>query len=148
MKKPITGALTFMFTAAAGLWAAQYSIDSFTIAGGGGTCSGGPYSLTATIGQIETGQSSGQNYSLASGFWNLITDVSVPGAPMLTIVKTDPGTALVSWPSPSAGWFLEQNNDLNTQNWTPVTTPPGDDGTTKSVAIHTSDNNLFFRLMK
>jgi hypothetical protein len=132
----------------ASLLAAQYTIDSFTITGGGGTSSGGPYSVTATIGQLEAGQSSGQNFSLVSGFWNLVTDIPVPGAPLLKISKTGPDTVVVSWPSASTDWFLQQNGDLSTINWTNVSTAPADEGTTKSVVISLVTGSLFFRLSK
>ena len=49
--------------------AQSYSLDSFTIAGGGGASSGGGYSMNGTIGQPDTGTMSGGNYSLTGGFW-------------------------------------------------------------------------------
>ena len=48
---------------------AQYAIDWFTIDGGGGTSTGGAYSVRGTIGQLDAGAMSGGNYSLAGGFW-------------------------------------------------------------------------------
>jgi len=49
--------------------AQQYSIDSFTIAGGSGTSTGGAFAVSGTIGQSEAGAMSGGNFSLAGGFW-------------------------------------------------------------------------------
>ena len=49
--------------------AADYSIDWYTIDGGGGTSTGGPYSLTGTIGQADTGVSSAGAYVHSAGFW-------------------------------------------------------------------------------
>jgi hypothetical protein len=50
--------------------AATYSIDWYTIDGGGGTSSsGGGYSLSGTIGQPDAGSMSGSGYSLVGGFW-------------------------------------------------------------------------------
>lgn len=50
-----------------------YSIDWYTIDGGGATFStgGGPngYSLGSTIGQADAGVMVGGTYSLAGGFW-------------------------------------------------------------------------------
>ena len=52
---------------------AQYSIDWSTIDGGGGTSTGGVYSVTGTIGQPDAGPAmAGGNYSLVGGFWSLI----------------------------------------------------------------------------
>jgi len=49
--------------------AAEYEIPWHTIDGGGGTSSGGPYTLTGTIGQADTGVSSGGEYVNSAGFW-------------------------------------------------------------------------------
>lgn len=48
---------------------AEYEISWYSIDGGGGTSTGGPYSLTGTIGQADTGVSSGGSYVLSAGFW-------------------------------------------------------------------------------
>jgi len=47
---------------------AEYEIPWYSIDGGGGTSTGGPYSLTGTIGQADTGVSSGGGYVLSAGF--------------------------------------------------------------------------------
>jgi hypothetical protein len=49
--------------------AQQYKIDWYTIDGGGGTSSGGPYVLTGTIGQPDADWCKGGNYELLGGFW-------------------------------------------------------------------------------
>ena len=46
----------------------QYAIDWYTIDGGGGTSTGGPYTLTGTIGQPDAAPSIGGNYELLGGF--------------------------------------------------------------------------------
>ena len=48
---------------------AQYHIDWYTIDGGGGTSSGGPYTLTGTIGQPDADWCVGGLYELLGGFW-------------------------------------------------------------------------------
>jgi hypothetical protein len=49
----------------------SYSIDWYTIDGGGATAStGGSYSLGGSIGQPEAGSLSGGSYSLKGGFWS------------------------------------------------------------------------------
>ena len=52
----------------------QYKLSWYTIDGGGGISSGGPYSLTGTIGQPDAAYSRGGNYELLGGFW--------PGGPL------------------------------------------------------------------
>lgn len=53
---------------------ADYSITWYTIDGGGGTSSGGLYTLTGTIGQPDAAYSAGSGYELLGGFW--------PGGPL------------------------------------------------------------------
>lgn len=48
---------------------ADYSISWYTIDGGGGTSSGGPYQLSGTIGQPDAGYHDGGSYELLGGFW-------------------------------------------------------------------------------
>jgi hypothetical protein len=56
---------------------AQYEISWYTIDSGGGRSSGGPYSLTGTIGQPDAAYSAGGNFELLGGFW--------PGGPLCFI---------------------------------------------------------------
>jgi len=59
-----------MFAAAAlAPGAGLYEISRYTIDGGGGTSSGGPYMVTGTIGQPDAGWSIGGKYELFGGFW-------------------------------------------------------------------------------
>jgi hypothetical protein len=48
---------------------AEYQISWYTIDGGGGRSTGGPYTLTGTIGQPDAAYSKGGNYELLGGFW-------------------------------------------------------------------------------
>jgi hypothetical protein len=57
--------------------AGPYRIDWYTIDGGGGTSSGGPYVLTGTIGQPDAGWSSSGPFELLGGFW--------PGEPIKAV---------------------------------------------------------------
>jgi T5SS/PEP-CTERM-associated repeat protein len=50
--------------------AQDYSIDWFTIGGGGGTSSGEGYSMSGTIGDSGAGNMSGSGYTLDGGFWS------------------------------------------------------------------------------
>jgi hypothetical protein len=127
-------------------FAQSYSIDWYKVSGGGGTSTGGVYSVSGTIGQPEAGSAlSGGNYSVTGGFWSHIAVVQTPGAPLLTITLTTTNTALVSWASPSTGWSLQQNNDLSTANW--VAGPsPVDNGVIKYVIVNPPSVNRFYRL--
>ncbi len=64
----IAGALLGVVSASA--LAPSYTLDWWTVDGGGATFNtGGSYSLGATIGQPDAGTSSGGSYTLAGGFW-------------------------------------------------------------------------------
>src|SRR5580692_962925 len=92
--------------------AQNYSIDWYKVSGGGGTSTGGVYSVSGTIGQHDSGGPMiGGNYSLTGGFWALYA-VQSPGAPVLSIKLTTTNTAMVYWPSPSTGYNLQVNTDL------------------------------------
>jgi len=129
--------------------AQSYSIDWFTIDGGGGTSTGGVFALSGTIGQPDAGgPMSGGNFSLTGGFWSL-NAVQTPGAPLLSIVKTTTNTVAVFWPSPSTGYVLQQNtNSVASVNWSNVVTAPIDDGVTKTVIVNPPTGNRFYRLFK
>jgi hypothetical protein len=126
---------------------AQYSIDWFTIDGGGGTSTGGVYSVSGTIGQPDAGTMSGGNFSLTGGFWSFLSTVQTPGAPLLTISLTTSNTAMVSWPSSSAGFTLQQNtNSVSSPNWSNAPTTPTDNGTIKYIIVNPPVGNRFYRL--
>jgi hypothetical protein len=126
-------------------FAQQYSIDWYKIAGGGGTSTGSVYSVSGTIGQPDAGGAmSGGNFSVTGGFWSLIAVVQTAGAPWLTITHSG-NSVIISWPSPSTGFVLQQNSNLATTNWT-TSGVISDDGTNKSITITSLTGNLFFRL--
>jgi uncharacterized delta-60 repeat protein len=68
-------------------------------------------------------------------------------APSLTIQRTTTNTVVISWPSPSTGFTLQQNtNGIATTNWNNVLTTPTDSGTTKTVIVNPPDGSRFYRL--
>ena len=71
-----------------------------------------------------------------------------PMAPGLTITLTPTNSVIVSWPSPSTGWTLQQCSELTTGSWSADVHTISDDGTNRSVAISPPTGNLFFRLAK
>jgi len=129
--------------------AQSYSIDWHTIDGGGGTSTGGVYSVSGTIGQPDAGAPmSGGKYSLTGGFWSLYA-VQTPGAPLLTIAFTETNAIAVSWPSPSLGFDLQVNtNGIGTVNWSNAPGLIQDDGTTKKVIVNPPNGNRYYRLFK
>ena len=130
--------------------AQSYSIDWYKVAGGGGTSTGGTYTVSGTIGQPDAGQTlTGGSYSLTGGFWGLLAVVQTPGAPTLSIQSTSTNTAAVSWPYPSTGWVLQQNtNSVSSINWSNVTTGITDSPTTRTLVVNPPTGNRFYRLYK
>ena len=126
--------------------AQSYSIDWYKVSGGGGTSTGGTYSVSGTIGQHDAGGPlTGGNYSLTGGFWALYA-VQTPGAPVLTIKLTITNTAQVSWPSPSTGYNLQVNTNLVTTNWVTPAESVTDNGTIKYIIVNPPTGNRFYRL--
>jgi hypothetical protein len=130
--------------------AQSYSIDWSTIDGGGGTSTGGVYSVSGTIGQPDAGKMSGGNYTIDGGFWGIIAAVQTPGAPLLSItLNSQLSTITLSWLLPSTGFTLQQNtNSVSSVNWSNVLTTPADDGTTKTIVVNPPTGNRFYRLFK
>ena len=126
--------------------AQSYSINWYKVSGGGGTSSNGQYSVSGAIGQHDAGgPMTGGNYSLTGGFWALFA-VQTPGAPLLSISRTPTNSVLISWPSPSTGFVLQQNANLTTTNWVTVPQTPVDNGTNVTVIINPPTGSWYFRL--
>ncbi|MBI3853140.1 MAG: hypothetical protein HY298_23055 [Verrucomicrobia bacterium] len=125
----------------------SYSIDWFTIDGGGGTSTGSVYSVSGTIGQPDAGPTmSGGNYSVDGGFWSILATVQTPGAPLLTITRSNATNVVLSWPWPSTGFVLQENPVIGTTNWTNVGTSPITNGPNLEVIISPPIGNRFYRL--
>jgi hypothetical protein len=128
-------------------FAQQYSIDWYKIAGGGGTSTGGTYSVSGTIGQPDAGgPMNGAPYSLTGGFWSLVSAVQTAGTPNLIIVSSGTGSVQVLWPNTGSYTLLQNGNLANAAGWTAssytITTANG----TNSITIAPPKGNLFFRL--
>ena len=131
------------------LAAQSFRVDWFTIDGGGGTSTGGVYSITGTIGQPDAGKMSGGNFTIDGGFWGVIAAVQTPDAPLLSIARTTTNTVALFWPSPSTGFTLQQNtNSISSANWSNVVTTPLDDGATRTIIVNPPIGNRYYRLMK
>ena len=126
--------------------AQSYSVDWSKISGGGGTSTGGVFSISGTIGQHDaSGAMNGGNFSLTGGYWSLIQVVQTLGLPNLTLTHTG-NSVTISWPTTSSTTLQQNANLANTSGWVTsgltVTTANG----TSSVTITTTMGNLFFRL--
>ena len=124
--------------------AQSYSIDWHTIDGGGGTSTGGVYSVSGTIGQPDAGGplTNGQ-YAVTGGFWALPTAVPVIGAPTLTIIPATPGNATISWTPNTPGFVLQQTLSLSPTNWVNSAS-----GSTNPIVVPATLPAKFYRLFK
>lgn len=139
--RSIAPSLVFL-TCAVMVHAQSYSIDWFTLDGGGGTSTGGVYSVSGTIGQLDAGTLSGGTFTLEGGFWLGVTQVNVPGGPTLVIESLD-AQVRISWASATAGFVLEESPAVSGGSWTTV---PG--GVQNPVVLPTGPAPRFFRLRK
>lgn len=129
--------------------AQSYSVDWFTIDGGGGLSTGGVYTVSGTIGQPDAGLMSGGNFTLQGGFWGVVSLIQTPGAPLLSITLTNRNVT-ISWPTPADGFLLEQTNRLTGLPglWPGVSSGYATNSTNISVTVPASPGNQYFRLRK
>jgi hypothetical protein len=118
-----TFALVCLLTSALCLQARgqSYSMNWFTIDGGGGASTGGVYAVSGTLGQPDAGGPiSGGNYSLTGGFWSLSAAVQTLDAPWLWVARTSSNTVCVWWPVSNSSWQLQSTTALTgpTTVWT------------------------------
>jgi hypothetical protein len=124
----------------------SYTIDWYKIAGGGGSSTGGTFSVTGTIGQPDaSGAMTGGNYAVTGGFWALIQVVQTPGAP--TLYVSHAGNVVTVYWQNITGWNLHQNSNLATSiaSWA-ASSSPTLNGATNYLSLTNTTGNLFFRL--
>ena len=129
--------------------AQQYSIDWSTIDGGGGTSTGGVYSVIGTIGQPDAGTMNGGSYTVSGGFWGIFAAVHPAGAPWLTVQRTATNTVAVSWPNSDSAWKLQWTANLSdTVSWTEIAPPYPASGTNFMYVDLMPSGKRFYRLHK
>ena len=124
--------------------AQNYSINWSTMDGGGGSSTGGVYSVSGTIGQPDAGGplTNGQ-YSITGGFWALPVAVQSVGAPILVIVPSASSTATISWTPATPGFVLQETLSLAPTNWMNSVS-----GATNPVTVPAVLPAKFYRLFK
>jgi len=145
MKFIATLSLAAALCAGGQLRAQTYSIPWHTIDGGGGTGTGGVYSVSGTIGQPDAGgPMTNGPFSLTGGFWALPQLVQTPGAPTLYITNAAPGWATLWWtPATDTNWVLQERTNLTLGAWT-----NSPSGATNPVAVPATLPAKFYRLLK
>lgn len=77
----------------------EYAVVWYTIDGGGGTSTGGEYSLSGTIGQADADWGRGGAYEVLGGYW--------PGGPLCIVEFDDFARFAEYW------WLSDADADLN-----------------------------------
>ncbi len=105
--------------------AQSYSIGWYTFDSGGGTSTGGTYTVTGTVGQPDAGVMSGGNFTLTGGYWSIVGVVQAGGAPLLSIFRSTTNTVVVCWALAQEGWMLQYTTSLNGNPlvWTDISPP-------------------------
>lgn len=132
---------TFCFPAVA-----QYSIDWFTIDGGGGTTGDGVYEVTGTVGQPDAGNVTVGDSIIEGGYWSEPEAVQEAGAPRLTIERLSASSARISWPAPANGFVLQECLGLGYGHWANVSATPQLAGGRKEVLVTPLAGKRFYRL--
>ncbi len=133
-----------------GAWAQTFSIPWSTVDGGGGTSTGGVYAVSGTIGQPDAGRMSGGQFTLEGGFWGVIAVIQTPGAPYLSVTRSN-ATVVVSWAKADSDWKLECTPSLitaGTNIWTLVPSPYPTNATDCVVTEPAPLGYKFYRLRK
>jgi hypothetical protein len=127
--------------------AQSYSIDWYKTSGGGGTSTGGLYSVSGTIGQPDASNAmTGGNYTVTGGFWSLLAVAQTLGAPLLTITHSG-SSVIISWPVSPSGFTVQQNNNLaNPVGWSAYGGTVSTNNGVTSITVTPPVGNLFFRL--
>jgi hypothetical protein len=149
--KIAAGGALLLALAALALNAQNYTVSSYKLAGGGGTSTGGVYSLSGTIGQHDAGgPMTGGSYSLAGGFWNVIA-IQTEGAPLLSVMRSN-ASVILYWPLPATGFVLDQASALGATPaatvWNQVPLPYQTNATHAFVSVSPPSGTRYYRLRK
>jgi hypothetical protein len=138
----LLGALAFITTARS----QPFDLDWFSIAAGGATSSGGPFTLTGSIGQSATDTLGGGPYTLTGGFWSVAVAIQMPGAPLLTIHRLE-ASVVLSWTAPAGAFRLEETTQLGEPaSWKANPASPLVSGGDHTVTLPALLGERFFRL--
>jgi hypothetical protein len=76
-----------------------------------------------------------------------VIQADIPASPALYISLTPTNTLLVSWPSPSTGFRLQQTTDLQSGTWQAPSETITDNGVSKSIVVNPPAGKRFYRLI-
>jgi hypothetical protein len=144
------GVLLVLLTGLLSASAQSFSIDWYTVDGGGGGGSAGAYSLTGTIGQPDAGPiMANAPYAVEGGFWSVVGT-----RPTLRFwIAGD--NVVVAWPDTASDCHLQQSINLGDRFtggvgvWSDVSQVPSVVGGELQVTLPLlGGRQYFFRLVK
>ncbi len=130
--------------------AQDLEVESYKVAGGGGTSSGGAFTLSGTVGQADSGPvSNGGRFALRGGFWSRYIALQTPGAPTLTIIRTG-SNVQITWPANGAtGYVLQESAALGPAAiWANAPSAVAQSDGINKVMIAVQPGHHFFRLAR
>ena len=136
--------LSLLLASALPVSAQSFSVDWFTIDGGGGISTGGGFTLAGTAGQPDAGGPlTGGGFALTGGFWALAGGGAPDGVPALHILPRAPGFAQISWSPASPGFVLQVSDAPFGARWSDAPS-----GAANPVTVGTTAAAKFYRLRK
>ena len=136
--KAIISILLLVSTASA----QNFSIDWFTVDGGGGFSAAEGFSVGGTVAQPDAGFMSADAYAVVGGFWSFAASETLSLA-----VSNSPAGVLVYWNRPANNWVLDESPVL-LNSWIQVPFPYETNATHIYVTIPAPSANKFYRLRK
>jgi hypothetical protein len=140
--KFLLGLLALLCAQALRSQAQPFSMDGFVIAGGGGTSTGGVYTISATIGQHDTGSLSGGQFTLSGGFWAAIASQSSGVPTLLLFTAASSGQVMLTWNPDIPGFHLQVSPTLWPPAWTNAPS-----GTNHPISVPITGAAGFYRLV-
>ena len=84
------------------------------------------------------------NHTIVANF--IAAVITTPSQPSLSLAVVSPGVLILSWPTNSTVFSLEQNSNLTTTNWGAVTNAVTVVGGQNQVTVQMAGEQGFFRL--
>ena len=128
--------------------ASDTALKASYISSGGGTSSGGTYTMSGTVGQPVTLISSNGQYRLEPGFWAMMSVISTPEGPAIAFQRTG-NQVVFTWSEPPGTYVLQKATTLgNAADWQNVSQTPVQVGEQNALSLELAPGNQFFRLRK
>lgn len=125
-----------------------FSVDPFTVDGGGGLSAGGGFTIEGTIGQPDAGVLIGGGFLIEGGYWSMVQVITQPDSPLLTLSRAGSQFRL-SWPLSAENFILEETISLSpTISWSTVPGSYSSNATDFFLTVPAQPGDRFFRLHK